>query len=325
LKNQKIKINKNKNKTKIYMSIKDNIENKNGSDVVTFELSPQSSIIIDPGVMIYMDGKLIIEPTFTSKNKSTLARFGSSIKKAFTGASFIDNQISNKTDENLEIALSPKIMGGITKLELLPGQVWKFNPTSFLACTSNIAVLGNINIFSNFKAALGGQNILYIELSTIDQSPGYIWVSSYGSIKKHEVLINKDDINKLYINDGNFLGILSEDKNLNINYWKECVNVGSANGFFKGLLTQSALLLKIQYNKNFKRTEDLKCIVYTQSLNIRNLDAYIMGVSLTAMNNASLATGIGMGVASIVFQGGEFESKYEKYNYKLENLSSNTK
>ena len=306
------------------MSIIDNIETKNGTEVVTFQLSPQSSIIIDPGVMIYMDGKLIIEPTFTSKNKSTLARFGSSIKKAFTGASFIDNQVSNKTDKNLEIALSPKIMGGITKLQILPGQIWKFNPVSFLACTSNIAIIGNINIFSNFKAALGGQNILYIELSTIDETPGYIWVSSYGSIKKHEVVINKDDINKLYINDGNFLGILSEDTKLKINYWNDCVNVGSANGFFKGLLTQSALLLKIQYNKKSKHTEDLKCIVYTQSLNIRNMDAYIANISLTAINNASLAAGVGFGVASMVsqsFQGGEFESKYEKYNYKLENLS----
>ena len=306
------------------MSIIDNIENKNGTDMVTFELSPQSSIIIDPGVMIYMDGKLIIEPTFTSKNKSILSKFGSSIKKAITGSSFIDNQVSNKTDKNLEIALSPKIMGGITKLEILQGQVWKFTPASFLACTSNIAVIGNINIFSNFKASLGGQNILYIELSTIDNSPGYIWVSSYGSIKKHEVLINKEDNNKLYINDGNFLGILSEDKNKKINYWDDCVNVGSANGFFKGLITQTALLLKIQYNKKSKHINDLNCIVYTQSLNIRNYESYILNIALTAVRDASLTTGVGIGIASIIsnqFDGGEFESKYEKYHSKLENLS----
>jgi len=257
-----------------------------------------------------MDGKLTLEPTiFSSKG------FFSGLKRTLTGQSFINTQITNKTNEKLKIALCPTLLGTINKIEIQPNQVWRFNPSSFIACTHNILVSGNINIFSNLKAAIGGQNILYTEISTQDGNPGIVWISCHGAIEKHEIQMGKNS-EKLLINDGVFLGMLSEDKNKNINYWNRYVNVGSANSFLKGLLTNTALMLNIE-DKKHNTSDDTKCIVYTQSLNIRNLNDYIQSIVRNTIEQNN--TGTTSNVLSL-FRGGDNYNKIEKYKTKLNNL-----
>jgi uncharacterized protein (AIM24 family) len=157
-----------------------------------------------------MDGKLIIEPT-----KMSNSGFLSGLKRSIVGQSFINTQVTNKTSNKLKLSLSPTLLGTINKIEILPNQVWRFAPSSFIACTNNILVSGNLNIFSNFKAAIVGQNILYVEISTTNQEPGIVWISSHGAIQKHEIKMGKDS-EKLLINDGVFVGMLSEDKDKKI-------------------------------------------------------------------------------------------------------------
>ena len=291
--------------------LNDEIETINGYNRLNFNLEPNSSIILEPSTLIHMDGKLTLEPTMFS-NGGIFSGF----KRSLTGQSFINSQITNKTNDKLKIALCPTLLGTINKIEIQANQVWRFTPSSFIACTHNILVSGSLNIFSNFKAAIGGQNILYTEVSTQDGNPGIVWISCHGAIEKHEVQMGKNS-EKLLINDGVFLGMLAEDKNKKINYWDRFVNVGSANGFFKGLLTNTALMLNIQDKKN-NATDDTKCIVYTQSLNIRNLNNYIQQIVTNTMgqqhNMDSAANVVSL------FRGGDNYEKLQKYQNKLNNI-----
>jgi len=118
---------------------------------------------------------------------------------------------------------------------------------------------------------------------------------------------------KIVINDGVFLGMLAEDKNKKINYWNSFVHIGSANGFFKGLLTNSALLLNIhdQYNNAPLNTT---CIVYTQSLNIRNLHNFIQLIAQNSLQNyTSDVPNMGLSLLT----GGNNYNKLHKYHNKL--------
>jgi len=285
--------------------LNDEIETVNGYNRLNFNLEPNSSIIFEPSTMIHMDGRLILEPTIFSKGG-----IFSAFKRSIAGQSFIDSQITNKTSDKLKLSLCPTLLGTINKIEILPNQVWRFTPSSFIACTNNIIVSGNLNIFSNFKAFMGGQNILYTEVRTHDNNPGIIWISSHGGIEKQEIRMGSE---KIVINDGVFLGMLAEDKNKKINYWNSFVHIGSANGFFKGLLTNSALLLNIhdQYNNAPLNTT---CIVYTQSLNIRNLHNFIQLIAQNSLQNyTSDVPNMGLSLLT----GGNNYNKLHKYHNKL--------
>jgi uncharacterized protein (AIM24 family) len=298
----------------MFNGLNDEIETINGYNKLNFNLEPNESIILEPSSLIHMNGRLVLEPTIFSHGG-----LFSGFKRSLTGQSFIDSQITNKTTDKLKLSLCPTLLGTINKIEILPNQVWRFAPSSFIACTPNLIISGNLNIFSNFKALMGGQNILYTEVTSHDNKAGIIWISSYGAIEKHEIKMGKNS-DKLLINDGVFVGMLSEDKNKKINYWDRFVGVSSANGFFKGLLTKTALLMNI-YDKKQNAPEDTTCIVYTQSLNIRSLNQYIQSFIQHNSGNTfsgELGSSAGAGLISM-FRGGEYYDKYNKYTNKLNN------
>jgi hypothetical protein len=253
-----------------------------------------------------MDGKLILEPTVFSKGG-----LFSAFKRTITGQSLINQQITNKTKENLKLSLSSPLIGSINKIEIQPNQKWKFSPSSFIAGTSNIILSGDINILGNISAAIGGQNIIYVEVSTYDGNPGIVWISAYGALEKHEIQMGKNS-EKLLINDGVFLGMLAEDTDKKINYWKNFVHTDSANGILKGLLTKTAFMMSIEDIKR-NASDDTKCILYTQSLNIKNLQNYIkLYSSLQSQQNSGLNFSL--------FNGGSNLYKLQKYQNKLNNI-----
>jgi uncharacterized protein (AIM24 family) len=284
--------------------LNDEIETINGFNRLNFNLEPKSSIIIEPTTLVHMDGKLILEPTIFSQG-GILSAF----KRSITGQTVINEQITNKTNEKLKLSLCSPLLGSINKIEIKPNEIWRFTPSSFIASTNNIVVSANLNILGNIKAAFGGQDIIYVEISTYDENPGIVWISAHGALEKHEVHMGKDS-QKLLINDGVFLGMLSEDTNKKINYWKNFIHISSANGFFKGILTGKSLMMSVE-DKLKNAPNDTKCIIYTQSLNIRNFQNYI--ISYSSVNNYS-------SMNYPFFTGGNNHNKYQKYNNKLDNL-----
>ena len=108
--------------------------------------------------------------------------------------------------------------------------------------------------------------------------------------------------------------MLSEKED--INFWDKYVNVGSAkNGFLKGLLTGTSLLLKIEDKKREKENNEKRCIVYTQSLNMRNLNNHIASIARASVSQ-------GNGFQFNISGGDEDDNKHKlmKYETKYNNL-----
>ena len=258
------------------------IENKSGYDRLRFVLEPGASVITNQDTMSYMDGGL-------TTGASMRSGFFNGIMRGITGSSVLQNTVMNSTPNRLRLVLSPLLQGSIIQVNIKAGETWRFADRCFLACTPNIGVSGNINIFSNFRLLFAGQGLTYTTV-TAKESDGIVWITAHGSCEMHELPMGQG-ATPLYINHGCFLGMI--DKGNGIDYWKDYVTVGTANNLFSAIFTQLGILMKIQDTKVPNRPT--KCIVLTQTLNPKNLEKFVQRiaerVAESVMANRSLAGG----------------------------------
>jgi len=246
------------------------VENINGYDILKFNMSPSASVITNQETMSYMDGGLSTNATMGSSG------FFGAILRGIAGASVIQNAVTNPTQNTLKMVLSPLLQGSILQIDIKPGETWRFADKSFLACTPNLNVSGNINIFSNFRMMFVGENLTYTTVSS-QGSAGTVWVSSFGAIEKHDIVMGTGSNVPLFINNGCFLGML--DNNGSVNFWNDYVSVGTANGLFSAMFTQLGWVMKIQDSMPPKRPGPITCTVFTQSLNPHNFEKYIANIA----------------------------------------------
>jgi len=246
-----------------------NIENHGGFDILKFNISPGASVITNQETLSYMDGGL-----------STSATMGSggifdAIFRGITGASTLQNAIVNPTQNILKMVLSPLIQGSVVQVDIKPGETWRFADKSFIACTPNMNVGGNINIFSNFRMMFIGENLTYTTVSANQGTEGTVWISAYGAVEKHDINMGTGSTVPLFINNGCFLGMIERDQTHN--YWQDYVSVGTANGLFNAMFTQLGWIMKVQESVPSKGPA--KCTVLTQSLNPHNFEKYIANIA----------------------------------------------
>jgi hypothetical protein len=262
------------------------IVNKGGYDLLKFNVHPGAKLFTNQETMSYMDGGLTLKPTLGSGIFSAFAR-------AFTGSSFIQNALENPTSKPLGITLTPFLQGAIVQVKLNHGDMWRFADKSFMACTGNLKVSGNINVFSNFKSFIGGQGLTYVTV-TADAGPGLVWVSAYGGSEMHEIDVSN---RALYINHGSFLGMLS--KSSTVNYWSDYVTVGTTNGIMNAIFTGVGAVMKIQ-----DRTPSIRgpvtCKVLTQSLDRSHLESYINNLAKVQAQQYSFTQGASSSTGSVV-------------------------
>jgi uncharacterized protein (AIM24 family) len=258
-----------------YTNLGAKIVNLSGYDTLQMNMEPNASFITNQETMSYMDGGLVTEAGIGSGGI-----FGAFLRGT-TGASVLQNTVSNPTSNTLKIVLSPLIQGSIVQIDILPGETWRFADKSFMACTPNLSVSGNINIFSNFRMMFVGENLTYTTVTADKGTPGTVWVTAYGGVEKHEVLMGTSSHIPLYINNGCFLGML--ENNGAINFWNDYVSVGTANGLFSAMFTQLGFVMKIEEKNPPVRAEPTKCIVLTQSLNPQNMEKYISHIVTESM------------------------------------------
>jgi uncharacterized protein (AIM24 family) len=177
------------------------------------------------------------------------------------------------------MVLSPLTQGSVVQIDVKPGETWRFADKSFIACTPNLNVSGNINIFSNFRMMFVGENLTYTTVSADQGSAGSIWISCYGAVEKHEINMGSGSSVPLFINNGCFLGMIDHDASHN--YWENYVSVGTANGLFSAMFTQLGWVMKIQDTTPSRGAA--KCLVLTQSLNPHNLEKYIASIAQTVV------------------------------------------
>jgi uncharacterized protein (AIM24 family) len=258
------------------------IENKSGYDRLRFVLEPGASVITNQDTMSYMDGGL-------TTGASMRSGIFNGILRSLTGSSILQNTVTNSTPNRLRLVLSPLLQGSIIQVNIKAGETWRFADRCFLACTPNIGVSGNINIFSNFRLLFAGQDLTYTTVTAKD-SDGIVWITAHGSCEMHELPMGQG-ATPLYINHGCFLGML--DKSDGIDYWKDYVTVGTANSLFSAIFTQLGILMKIQDTKVPNRPT--RCIVLTQTLNPKNLEKFVQRiaerVAESVMARRSLAGG----------------------------------
>ena len=257
------------------------IENHSGFDIMKFEIRPGSSLITNQDTMSYMDGGL--STTATTGSTGLLG----AMFRGIAGASILQNRIQNTTNRTLSMVLSPLLQGSIVQVNIQVGETWRFSDRSFLACTPNLQVSGNLNLFSNFKMLFVSENITYITV-TAKESAGVVWISAHGACEIHTIRMGEDS-SPFYINNGCFLGML--DQKGPINYYNDYVHVGLASSMMQSVFTDLGFVMKIQDTKPPKRSEPVECVVLTQSLNPQNLEKFISKIVENKVNEATRRKG----------------------------------
>jgi hypothetical protein len=218
--------------------------------------------------MSYMDGGLE-----TGAGVGNGGIFGA-LLRGVTGSSVLQNTVTNKTNTPRRLVLSPLLQGSIVQVNVRAGETWRFADRSFLACTPNLTVSGNINIFSNFRLSFVGQGLTYTTITAKD-TDGVAWVTAHGACEFHELTMGQGSSIPLFINNGCFLGMLDNDGK--INFWNDYASVGTPNSMFSAVFTQLGFVMKIQDTKF--PTRPARCVVLTQSLNPHNLEHYIRKIA----------------------------------------------
>jgi uncharacterized protein (AIM24 family) len=260
-----------------YANLGAEVVNSNGYDILRFNMAPTASVITNQDTVSYMDGGLS-----TGATTGTGGLFAAFFR-GIAGSSVLQNSVVNPTSNTLKMVLSPMLQGSIIQVDIQAGETWRFADKAFIAATPNLAVSGNINIFSNFRMMFVGENLTYTTVSASQGTAGTVWVSSYGAIEKHEINMGTGSTVPLFINNGCFLGMLDNDGV--INFWNDYVSVGTANGFFSAMFTQLGWMMKIQDTTPPRRPGPVKVTVLTQSLNPHNLEKYIANIARKTMES----------------------------------------
>ena len=252
------------------------IDNKNGYDTLLFNLEPGTSLITNQNTLSYMDGGLTTNITVGSGG------LFSAFLRGFSGTSILQNIILNPSKNPLKICLSPLMQSSIIQINIKAGETWRFADKTFIACTPNLNVSGNINVFSNFRMLFVSGNITYTTISADKETDGVIWISAYGAVERHEVQMGSNASPPLYINNGCFLGMISKDAK--INYWETYVRVGMASSIFNAIFTQLGIIMKVK--DTTPTSGDVTLVIYTQSLNPANLERYISSIARLSVKSS---------------------------------------
>lgn len=246
------------------------IVNKGGYDILKFSLKPGANLITNQETMAYMDGGL------TTNAQLGAGGFWGAFARSFSGSSALQNAIANPTQNELDIYLSPFLQGSIVQIDVKAGETWRFADKTFMACTSNLTVSGDVNVFNNFRLLFAGQNAAYTTVAASTED-GIVWVSAYGGVDVHQIPMGTGSTVPLFINNGCFLGMLT--KTGAVDFWQDYVRVGTAGGFFNAIFTNIGFVMKIQDKNPPIRPGPLTCLVLTQSLNRHHLDDYIRRIA----------------------------------------------
>jgi len=280
--------------TGLYKNLGADIKNINGFDVLNFSMAPGTSLITNQETMSYMDGGLVTEAQLGDGG------IWGGIKRGLAGSSVLQNMVSNPTTSVRKITLSPLLQGSVVQVDIKSGETWRFSDKSFIACTPNLTVSGNLNIFKNFRLIFVGENLVYTTVKADKGTEGTVWVSSFGGVVKHDMDMGTADTVPLFINNGCFLGML--DNNGIIDFWDDYVDVGTAHGLFSAMFTQLGWVMKIQDTNPPKHAGPVRCTVLTQSLNPHNFERYIANIAKQTIssNTSVLTSGYGAGQGGVI-------------------------
>ena len=260
-----------------YSNIGAKIVNKNGYDTLECNLEPGASMITNQDTLCYMEAGIV--PSVTTGSSGVSGMF----RRAVTGSSFFQNAVMNSAQEPRKIVFSPLLEGSILQVIIEPGETYRFADKTFLACSPNLQVSGNLNIFRNFRMSFVNGNLTYVTVAAA-ATAGVVWISGYGGVERHEIILGANS-KPLFINNGCFLGMLSNKEN--IDYWKDYTTLHLPGGVFNSFMTNIGFMMQIgDKNPKTPLRPSGKLIVYTQTLNPRNLEEYVDRIARKETGNS---------------------------------------
>jgi uncharacterized protein (AIM24 family) len=269
-----------------YSNIGGKIVNKNGYDTLECTLQPGASIITNQDTLCYMQDGIATKATTGTSGISGMFR------RAVTESSFFQNAVTNSANSPRKIVFSPLLQGSIVEIVIQAGQTWRFADKTFLACSPNLQVSGNLNIFRNFRMSFATGNLTYVTVSAPKEaeSVGVVWVTGYGGVERHDIQVGPESI-PLLINSGCFLGMLSLDNT--VDYWKDYTTLSVPGGVFGAFMTNIGFVMKLGEKDptHPMHSNSTTFTVYTQTLNPRNLEEYVDRIAKRELgNNSSIKT-----------------------------------
>jgi len=264
------------------------IINKNGCDTLECTMEPGASLITNQDTMSYMEGGIVTKVTSGSSG------LGGMFRRAITDSSFFQNAVTNTASIKQTIVLSPLMQGAIVEIVIQPGETWRFANKTFLACSPNLQVSGNLNIFRNFRMSFVNGNLTYVTI-TATTEVGVVWVTGYGGVTKHEIIVGLNSI-PLLINNGCFLGMIDNTKD--IDYWKDYTTLTTPGGLFSSFMTDIGFVMKVGEKNPLQplRGGKVICTVYTQTLNPHAFEKYIEGIARRESGGTSVKGEVAEGV-----------------------------
>jgi uncharacterized protein (AIM24 family) len=264
------------------------IINKNGCDTLECTMEPGASLITNQDTMSYMEGGIVTKVTSGSSG------LGGMFRRAITDSSFFQNAVTNTASIKQTIVLSPLMQGAIVEIVIQPGETWRFANKTFLACSPNLQVSGNLNIFRNFRMSFVNGNLTYVTI-TAPTEVGVVWVTGYGGVTKHEIIVGLNSI-PLLINNGCFLGMIDNTKD--IDYWKDYTTLTTPGGLFSSFMTDIGFVMKVGEKNPLQplRGGKVICTVYTQTLNPHAFEKYIEGIARRESGGTSVKGEVAEGV-----------------------------
>jgi uncharacterized protein (AIM24 family) len=260
------------------------------TQVLKITMPPGSAIVTDQNTMSFMTGNLTTKSSLSGGSSTAEKQNGAGIfnalKRAFSGESFLMNQVVNSTDETAEITLSPTIPSAIVEIAIQPGDEWKLYPGCFIAGTSNVSVSGSINIFDNFKSSFVTGSAIYTTLRVPPGGEeGRVWISGFGGIEKRDI---KPTTTPFILNNGIFLAMPGK-------YWNDYVKVGTPGGILDSFLTSIGFVMKIQADNDSPSHPTIP--LYLQTINVHNFKQMIRTIASEEAASARTTTYISSGIS----------------------------
>lgn len=228
-------------------------EGIDGYKSVKFILKKDEEIRAEGGTLSYIRNDIIIE---TKTNG-----FLTGLYRKLSGSSFFFNVFKNISDRLGTVTFSSIVPGDIGCFYIPPGKKFNYVSDTYICSTPNLQITTNIR----FGGLLLGYGLTFVQVESIDNQPGLVWISSFGKVI--ELILKQDESVK--IDNGILLGF---DADIKIN----TESVGGIKSFF---FSGEGLLSKIT---NINNT-DIK--IYLQSKSKTQYIKYLRKVTYQNKNS----------------------------------------
>ena len=227
----------------------------------------QKSIYAEGGAMNYMTNDVTL--VATAKNG-----IFSSLYRGFSGSTLLLSSIVNEGTRDGVVSLASPNPGDIGCFYIPPGKILNIVSSSYIASTNNLKVSTNAKL----GGVITGYGLFYTSIESTNNSPGLVWISSYGKLTK--ITLKPND--KINVDNGVILAFDSS-----IQFSTHLAGKGLLSSFF----SDEGLVSQFYNNTNSDMT------IYLQGKSIQSYNDYIAKIASRVVGNGKKGVNISSFIA----------------------------